>query len=76
MPSCFQPGTDRGPFRRALCYAFYDWTREMPRSKRLITWSGILIQGFAIYAGMTHSLAWPIIWPRPALLYPLVWLLT
>jgi hypothetical protein len=34
-----------GPFRRALQDAFYDWTREMPRSKRLITWVGILIQG-------------------------------
>jgi len=27
-----------GPFRRALQYAYYDWTREMPRSKRL-TWA-------------------------------------
>jgi hypothetical protein len=33
-----------GPFRRALQYAYYDWTREMPRSKRIITWAGILIQ--------------------------------
>ena len=23
-------------FRRALRYAYYDWTREMPRSKRVI----------------------------------------
>ena len=28
------------PFRRALQHAYYDWTREMPRSKRLITIPG------------------------------------
>jgi len=39
-----------GPVRRALQYAFYDWTREMPRSKRIVTWAGILLQGYAAYA--------------------------
>jgi hypothetical protein len=28
-----------GPFRRALRYAFYDCTREMPKSKPLLTWA-------------------------------------
>jgi hypothetical protein len=45
-----------GPLRRAFHYAFYDWTREMPKSKRLITWVGILIQGYAIYALWSRSL--------------------
>jgi len=49
--------------RRALYYALYDWTREMPRFKRFITWAGILIQGYAIYAGFARSLVWPLIWP-------------
>jgi len=64
-----------GYFRRALQYAFHDWTREMPRSKRIVTWAGILIQGYAIYAGLTRSLIWPLVWPKGALLYLLVWLL-
>ena len=64
-----------GPFRRALRYAFYDWTREMPKSKRLITWVGILLQGYAIYALWSRSLIWPFIWPKGLLLYLSVWLL-
>jgi phosphoserine phosphatase RsbU/P len=64
-----------GPFRRALQYAFYDWTREMPKSKRLITWVGILMQGYAAYALWTRSLVWPVVWPKGILLYPIVWLL-
>ena len=64
-----------GPFRRALHYAFYDWTREMPRSKRFITWAGVLIQGYAVYAGITRSLIWPWTWPRWPLLLAIVWLL-
>jgi hypothetical protein len=39
-----------GPFRRALKYASYDWTREMSKPKRLITWAGMAFQGYAIYA--------------------------
>jgi serine phosphatase RsbU (regulator of sigma subunit) len=72
-----QPILDRsaGPFRRALQYAFYDWTREMPRSKRLITWAGILLQGYAVYALWSRSLVWPMIWPHGILLYVIVWLL-
>jgi hypothetical protein len=63
-----------GPFRRALQYAFYDWTREMPKSKRLITWVGYLMQGYAIYALWTRSLTWPLMWPKGTLLYASVWL--
>jgi len=49
-----QPRLDKnaGPLRRALQYAYYDWTREMPRSKRLVTWAGILMQGYAVH--LTH----------------------
>jgi Stage II sporulation protein E (SpoIIE) len=64
-----------GPFRRLFQYAFYDWTREMPKSKRLVTWAGILIQGYAIYAGLTRSLIWPLMWPKPLFLYPAALLL-
>jgi sigma-B regulation protein RsbU (phosphoserine phosphatase) len=72
-----QAGFDKsaGAFHRALHYAFYDWTREMPRSKRLLTWGGILLQGYAIYAGLTRSLIWPLMWPNGPLLYLIVWLL-
>jgi hypothetical protein len=64
-----------GPLRRVFDYGFYDWTREMPRSKRLFTWVGILIQGYAIYANVMHSLVWPVIWPEAIALYPMVCLL-
>ena len=58
-----------GPFRRALQYAFYDWTREMPKSKRFVTWVGILIQGYAIYALWSRSLIWPLMWPKGVSLF-------
>jgi len=64
-----------GPIRRMLQYAFYDWTREMPRSKRLLTWLGILLQGYAIYALWTRSLVWPLMWPKGIPLYVSVWLI-
>ena len=65
-----------GAVRRWLRYALYDWTREMPKSKRLITWGALYIQGYAIWAGISRSLMWPLVWPknRP-LLYFYVWLL-
>lgn len=78
MPSRIQQAEldkSAGTFRRALHYAFYDWTREMPKAKRLITWAGILIQGYAIYAGITRSLVWPLMWPQGLLLYSSVLLL-
>jgi serine phosphatase RsbU (regulator of sigma subunit) len=55
--------------RRAIHYALYDWTREMPKSKRVITWAGIVIQGYAIYAGFARTLFWPWIWPSGGFLY-------
>jgi serine phosphatase RsbU (regulator of sigma subunit) len=64
-----------GPIRRMRQYAFYDWTREMPRSKRLITWAGFLIQGYAVYSLWTRSLIWPVMWPKGILLYASVWVL-
>jgi hypothetical protein len=72
-----QPSFDKsaGPVRRALQYAYYDWTREMPRSKRIVTWVGILMQGYAIYCIISRSLVWPLIWPHGILLYGIVWLI-
>jgi phosphoserine phosphatase RsbU/P len=64
-----------GPFRRALQYARYDWTREMPRSKRVTYWAGYLMQGYAVYCIFTRSLVWPVIWPHGILLYVSVWLI-
>jgi stage II sporulation SpoE-like protein len=53
MPSLTRqkaPDKSVGLFRRAFLYASYDWTREMSKSKRLITWIAILLQGYALYA--------------------------
>jgi len=50
---------------RGLQYGFYDFTREMPRTKRMIAWAAILIQGYMILALVTRSFVWPIMWPRP-----------
>jgi serine phosphatase RsbU (regulator of sigma subunit) len=58
-----------GPIRRAYRYARYDWTREMPRSKRVITWVGYLMQGYAIYALWSRSLIWPFMWPKGGFLF-------
>lgn len=44
----------------------------MPRSRRAVTWLGIFLQGFAIYAGFTRSLVWPVIWPKGVALFPVV----
>ncbi|HYW39041.1 MAG TPA: SpoIIE family protein phosphatase [Terriglobales bacterium] len=38
-----------GPFRRALQYTFYDWAREMPRSKRILMYVAIVLQGYVFY---------------------------
>ncbi|MGC2293465.1 MAG: hypothetical protein WA450_16040, partial [Candidatus Acidiferrales bacterium] len=43
-----------GPIRRALQYAFYDWASEMPRSKRIITYVGVVLQGYAFYFMLTQ----------------------
>src|ERR671937_554473 len=77
MTSCAKISLDEpvSPFRRVLHYAFYDWTREMPKSKRLFTLGGIVLQGDAFYALWTRSLVWPLIWPAGLVLYLCVWLL-
>src|SRR5262249_9185558 len=54
-----------GSISRGLQYAFYDFTREMPRTKRILAWAAILVQGYMIFAFATRSFAWPIMWPRP-----------
>jgi sigma-B regulation protein RsbU (phosphoserine phosphatase) len=50
-------------WRLAVIHAFHDWKRDMSPRARAILWVGILIQGFAIYAAITRSLVWPVIWP-------------
>ena len=44
--------------RRWLQYAFFDWTRDMPRSKRFITWVAILTQGYAVWFVLSRSQLW------------------
>jgi len=58
-----------GSLRRALRYASYDWTREMQRSKRIITWVCILIQGYALYAAALWVLVYASIFPGELLGY-------
>jgi serine phosphatase RsbU (regulator of sigma subunit) len=55
--------------RRALQHTFYDFTREMPWIRRVVTWVAILLQGYAIYALWTRSLTWPAMWPEGWPLY-------
>jgi sigma-B regulation protein RsbU (phosphoserine phosphatase) len=45
--------------RRVFRYSAGQWIRQRPRSKRLITWLGVLLQGFAIYCFWTQSLIVP-----------------
>jgi hypothetical protein len=49
-----------GPIRRALQYAFYDWASELPRSKRIIMYLAIVLQGYALY----FTLMWALILPK------------
>jgi serine phosphatase RsbU (regulator of sigma subunit) len=53
-----------GPIRRIFRYNVSNWIREMPRSKRVVTWAAILLQGAAIYCLWSRSLAWPFQWPK------------
>jgi hypothetical protein len=49
------------PFRRALQYAFYDWTREMPVRRQIVATLGLLLQAAALmYAlvGPRHYANW------------------
>lgn len=61
--------------QRMLKYAFHDWTREMPKSKRFVAFAAVFLQGYAFYALFTGSLIWPWIWPKQPMLYACVWLL-
>lgn len=63
MPFHFKAGRLKklaGPLRRLLRYSFLDWTREMSRPKRIITYAGILLQGYAFY----FMLMWAFVLPR------------
>jgi hypothetical protein len=55
--------------KRAIRFATYDWTRELPLSLRVITMIGMGIQGYAIWAALSRSLIWPILWPSGVILY-------
>jgi len=61
-------------FRGMFQHSVGSWTREMPRSKRVITWVGYLLQGYAIWCIISRSLVWPLIWPHGILLYVFVWI--
>jgi serine phosphatase RsbU (regulator of sigma subunit) len=56
-------------------YSSRNWIRKMPRSKRIVTWAGYLLQGFAVYCLASRSLAWPLMWPKDVSLVFLVALL-
>lgn len=71
-----------GPIRRALQYAFYDWASEMPRSKRIITYVGFALQGYAFYFTLMWASMLPkwlysyfLVLPRGPVSYVLVFLL-
>ena len=62
MPCRVQQGRlapSANPLRRAFRYAFYDWTREMPKSKRFVTFVALMTQGYAIYAFLMWALMVP-----------------
>jgi hypothetical protein len=61
--------------RRLSRYAGRNWIREMPRSKRIVTWIGYLLQGYAIYCLWSRSLARPLMWPEGETLVFLIALL-
>ena len=61
--------------KSALRFATYDWTRELPLSLRVITMIGMGIQGYAIWAALSRSLIWPIMWPSGVVLYATILLI-
>jgi serine phosphatase RsbU (regulator of sigma subunit) len=63
MPFRVMPATlDKSarPFRRALQYAFYDWTRDMPLGRRIVATVGLLIQA-AVLSGLLIAIRHPAI---------------
>jgi sigma-B regulation protein RsbU (phosphoserine phosphatase) len=61
--------------KQTLRFATYDWTREMPLALRVIAMIGMGIQGYALWAAMSRSLIWPIMWPSGIILFPSVLLI-
>jgi serine phosphatase RsbU (regulator of sigma subunit) len=61
--------------KRAIRFATYDWTRELPLSLRVITMIGMGFQGYAIWAALSGSLIWPIMWPSGVFLYATITLI-
>ena len=61
--------------KRAVRFATYDWTREMAPLRRVITMVGMGLQAYAIWAGLSRSLIWPIMWPQGLILFPLILLI-
>ena len=61
--------------KNAIRFATYDWTRELPMSLRVITMIGMGIQGYAIWAALSGSLVWPIMWPSGVILYATILLI-
>ncbi len=59
-----------GRLRRRRPYSVYAWSREMPRSKRLIAWAGLLFQMSAIVFLCMRSLRWPMSRQEAVLLCP------
>src|SRR5689334_15798980 len=51
------------PIGRAVGYAFYDSASQMSRVKRIGAWSGIFLQGWAIWAASVHAVPWDYLWP-------------
>src|SRR5271157_6008566 len=75
-----------GSVRRAFRYASYDWTREMPKRKRILTWVSILSQGYVLYVAAMWALVgvgmlpkkllgYVGVLPTRPLAYLLVWLI-
>jgi serine phosphatase RsbU (regulator of sigma subunit) len=60
------------PLRRKGLYSVYDWSREMPRSKRLISWAAMLLQVSAVLFVCVRSLEWPMSLQEGRLLCPFV----
>jgi serine phosphatase RsbU (regulator of sigma subunit) len=62
-------GKSIGSTERAGAHSVDSWIREMPKSKRRITWFAYFIQGYAIYCLWTRSLVWPLMWPNAMVVF-------
>jgi hypothetical protein len=67
--------------RRSLRYAFYDWTRELPRRRRIIIYVCEIFQGYAFYFIVMWAFTLPrwlssnlLLLPRRPVSYVLVFL--